>query len=483
MRLQTRLSIATASIISLVSVAIGGFAVTTSFDTDVARVDDALSVAAKQVANSRGDAIGSALLAADQSAVGLTVDFISINGDFVHLNPGSADIAEKPSAAILAAAETRAVTINAVNKTSGDGKMLVDADPYRLRAVSLPDKEYVILAASLTAQIQSRDANIRLLIWFVLGSVLFGAIAITFFIRRDVRKISKLVDAAGDIAEGHDDVVLPTGQGQSEVDRLARALRHMVDSLQHSVEVERDAQLNMQRFLGDASHELRTPLTVIKGYVELLQKNPGAGVEQSTRAYDRMLSEANRMDDLIRDLLLLAELGEAKTETRIMNELSVIDFSGLVNLSIDDLRILQPNRPIVVAVEPGIEVLGARDLLMQVLANLTSNIRRHTAEGDSLRVSLRREVAELAEGETSNSNAEFAVLTFDDGGKGLPEEFYTGGIGHFQRFDNSRSRESGGSGLGMSILAAIVRRHGGTVKLEKSDLGGLRTQIRLPIAK
>jgi len=483
MRLQTRLSIATASIISLVSVAIGGFAVTTSFDSDVARVDDSLASAARIVTHSNGDAISSALLAADQSSMSLTVDFLSINGDLVHLTPGSVDISSAPSLETLKAANNNAISLTSVSRMASHGKWVSDADSYRLRTVALPDNEFLLFAISLSAQIQSRDANIRLLIWFVLGSVLFGAIAITFFIRRDVRKISKLVDAAGDIAAGHDDVVLPAGQGQSEVDRLARALRHMVDSLQHSVEVERDAQLNMQRFLGDASHELRTPLTVIKGYVELLQKNPGAGVEQSTRAYDRMLSEANRMDDLIRDLLLLAELGEAKTETRIMNELSVIDFSGLVNVAIDDLRILQPNRPIVVAVEPGIVVLGARDLLMQVLANLTSNIRRHTAEGDSLRVSLRSEVAALAEGEPAHHNDEFAVLTFDDGGKGLPEEFYTGGIGHFQRFDNSRSRESGGSGLGMSILAAIVRRHGGTVKLEKSDLGGLRTQIRLPIAK
>ncbi len=460
MRLQTRLSIATASIISLVSVAIGGFAVSTSFDSDVARVDDALAIAANQVRHAHGDAIGSALLAADQSPISLTVDFLSLNNDLLALSPGNLEINTQPSVSVLKNGDSRAVTVTS------------DAsDTYRLRTVALPDNEYLIFATSLSAQIQSRDANIRLLLWFILGSVIFGAAAITLFIRRDVRKISRLVDAASLIAQGDTDVVLPAGLGKSEVDRLASALRNMVDSLQRAIEVERKTQQNMQTFLGDASHELRTPLTVIKGYVELLQKNPDAGAEQTERAFERMLSEANRMDALIRDLLLLAELGEAKTETKMMSELSVIDLSALVGTAVDDLRILQPTRPVAVSIEAGIDILGARELILQVLANLTANIRRHTLASDSLRVSLRAE------------DGAVAVLSFDDSGRGLPEEFYSAGISHFKRFDNSRSRESGGSGLGMSILAAIVQKHGGTVTLEKSDLGGLRTEIRLPLAR
>ena len=460
MKMQTRLSIATATIISLVSVAIGGFAVSTSFDSEIARVDDALAVAANQAANTTGDPISSALLAADTAAISLNVSFLNLNGDLVSLNPGSVEISATPSIAVLDSATEQGITLY-------EGA----SSTYRLRTVALPDNEYLILATSLDSQIENRDANIRLLIWFVLGSIIFGAAAIAMFIRRDVRKISRLVDAAGLIAAGETDVPLPVSNGQSEVDRLARALSDMVEALQNSIDLERDTQQNMQTFLGDASHELRTPLTVIKGYVELLQKNPDAGAEQTARAYERMLAEANRMDALVKDLLLLAELGETKTDTKIMSELSVIDLSALVGTAVDDLRILQPTRPVVVSIEPNVMILGARDLILQVLANLTSNIRRHTLVTDSLRVSLR------------NEDDLFAVLSFDDGGRGLPEEFYAAGINHFQRFDNSRSRESGGSGLGMSILAAIVRKHGGEVQLSKSDLGGLRTEIRLPLAR
>ena len=460
MKLQTRLSIATATIISLVSVAIGGFAVSTSYASDIARVDDALFVAANQAEKTTGDPISSALLAADTAAISLNVSFLTLNGDLLALNPGSVEITETPEFSVLDSATDQSITIFEGGTAT-----------YRLRTVALPDSEYLLFATSLESQIASRDGNIRLLLWFVFGSIAFGAAAIAMFIRRDVRKISRLVDAAGLIADGETNVPLPLSNGQSEVDRLARALNHMVDSLQNSITLERDTQQNMQTFLGDASHELRTPLTVIKGYIELLQKNPDAGAEQTTRAYERMLSEANRMDALIKDLLLLAELGETKTDTKIMSELSVIDLSAVVGTAVDDLRILQPTRPVVVSIEPNVMVLGARDLVLQVLANLTSNIRRHTLVTDSLRVSLRSE------------DDLFAVLSFDDGGRGLPEEFYAAGINHFQRFDNSRSRESGGSGLGMSILAAIVRKHGGEVKLEKSDLGGLRTEIRLPLAR
>ena len=460
MKLQTRLSIATATIISLVSVAIGGFAVSTSYASDIARVDDALSVAANQAEKTTGDPISSALLAADTAAISLNVSFLTLNGDLLALNPGSVEITETPEFSVLDSATEQSITVVEGGTAT-----------YRLRTVALPDSEYLLFATSLESQIASRDGNIRLLLWFVFGSIAFGAAAIVMFIRRDVRKISRLVDAAGLIADGETNVPLPVSNGQSEVDRLARALSHMVDSLQNSIALERDTQQNMQTFLGDASHELRTPLTVIKGYIELLQKNPDAGAEQTTRAYERMLSEANRMDALIKDLLLLAELGETKTDTKIMSELSVIDLSAVVGTAVDDLRILQPTRPVVVSIEPNVMVLGARDLVLQVLANLTSNIRRHTLITDSLRVSLRSE------------DDLFAVLSFDDGGRGLPEEFYAAGINHFQRFDNSRSRESGGSGLGMSILAAIVRKHGGEVKLEKSDLGGLRTEIRLPLAR
>jgi len=117
----------------MVSVAIGGFAVSTSFDSDVARVDDALAVAANQVSRTNGDPIGSALLAAEQSAVSLTVDFLTLNGDFLSLNPGGVDLNSTPSKVLLNSAIAQAVTVY-------EGA----SSTYRLRVVALPDEEWLL---------------------------------------------------------------------------------------------------------------------------------------------------------------------------------------------------------------------------------------------------------------------------------------------------------------------------------------------------
>ena len=149
MKLQTRLSIATATIISLVSVAIGGFAVSTSFASDIARVDDALSVAANQAEKTTGDPISSALLAADTAAISLNVSFLTLNGDLLALNPGSVEITETPEFSVLDSATEQSITVVEGGTAT-----------YRLRTVALPNSEYLLFATSLESQIASRDANI-----------------------------------------------------------------------------------------------------------------------------------------------------------------------------------------------------------------------------------------------------------------------------------------------------------------------------------
>jgi signal transduction histidine kinase len=115
-------------------------------------------------------------------------------------------------------------------------------------------------------------------------------------------------------------------------------------------------------------------------------------------------------------------------------------------------------------------VQGREDLLRQLLANLLGNIARHTSSTDAVRVRL--------VGAVEGSKA-MVKLTIEDGGPGLPEVAYESEMDAFKRFDPSRSRENGGSGLGMSIIAGIVRSHLGSLKLSKSELGGLRTEIVL----
>jgi signal transduction histidine kinase len=168
------------------------------------------------------------------------------------------------------------------------------------------------------------------------------------------------------------------------------------------------------------------------------------------------------MESLINDLLLLAELGETSGYP-----FEVVDLSVVLQNSVNDLALLQPQRIINKAIKSGIRINASSELIHQLIANITSNIRRHTPENAQVEISLK-------------DSEEGAEIIFDDAGPGLPESAYKASSQHFQRFDKSRDRQTGGSGLGMSIAFAIVKQHHGSMTLEKSPLGGLRTVIRLP---
>jgi two-component system OmpR family sensor kinase len=171
------------------------------------------------------------------------------------------------------------------------------------------------------------------------------------------------------------------------------------------------------------------------------------------------------MQALINDLLLIAELED---QTPIAPE--IINFSREVARLSNDLKTLQPMRPIETRIEPGILVNISHNYAQQMLANIFANLRRHTPESSEAIISL-----------TTAGNK--AVLIISDAGPGLPDEVYKSGIQYFQRFDRSRSRESGGSGLGMTIMKRIIENAGGSIELRKSQFGGLEIEINLPISR
>jgi K+-sensing histidine kinase KdpD len=225
---------------------------------------------------------------------------------------------------------------------------------------------------------------------------------------------------------------------------------------------DEDALGRMQAFLGDASHELRTPLTVIKGYVEMLSKGLMSEEADKDRAFARVNSEIGRMETLIHDLLLLAELGESA-----QRESEAIDISELVKSHGEDFATLNPSRKVAISVEGGIFVDGVLDYFSRFIQNALNNISRHTADAVPVSISLKKV-------------GKRAILSIEDGGTGLPESAYREKIQSLNRFDKSRSRESGGSGLGMSIMAAVIAKSDGELSLRKSELGGLAVVADLP---
>ncbi len=409
MKLQTRLTALVSAIIILISAAIGLFAISITENNEVGRVDSILASAVNQLVDTQDDPLSLALLLADQSDLKFTVSYISAAREITALNQSSGDLDGVPTDQDLSAARAEGLTldIDGVN---------------RIRAIALPDDEFLVLSVSLADIKTAKSQNIRYLFLFTLAMVLLGTAVSNYLFRRD------------------------------------NELNEVVNSLQKN-------QDSMREFLGDASHELRTPLTVIKGYVELLSKNQISDLTKTAEYYERVGHEIERMQSLINDLLLIAELED---QTPIAPE--IINFSREVAHLSSDLKTLQPMRPIETRIEPGILINISHNYAQQMLANIFANLRRHTPEDSQVLIVLA----------TAGNKA---VLTISDAGPGLPEEVYKSGIQYFQRFDRSRSRESGGSGLGMTIMKRIIENASGAIELGKSEFGGLKIEINLPSSR
>ena len=409
MKLQTRLTALVSAIIILISAAIGLFAISITENNEVGRVDSILASAVNQLVDTQDDPLSLALLLADQSDLKFTVSYISAAREITSLNQSSGDLQSVPSDQDLseATAEGMTLEIDGIN---------------RIRAIALPDDEFLVLSVSLADIKTAKSQNIRYLFLFTLAMVLLGTAVSNYLFRRD------------------------------------NELNEVVNSLQKN-------QDSMREFLGDASHELRTPLTVIKGYVELLSKNQISDLTKTAEYYERVGHEIERMQSLINDLLLIAELED---QTPIAPE--IINFSREVAHLSNDLKTLQPMRPIETRIEPGILINISHNYAQQMLANIFANLRRHTPEDSQVLIVLA----------TAGNKA---VLIISDAGPGLPEEVYKSGIQYFQRFDRSRSRESGGSGLGMTIMKRIIENASGAIELGKSEFGGLKIEINLPISR
>jgi signal transduction histidine kinase len=449
MKLRTRLLLLTGSITMVTTFAVGTIGADLAFRSELNRADASIASVfnASQVAGK--DPIAAAVEDAMLRTVQVTVALLDNQNEVVTLQGDDALISTSPPAAELVLAEKRAVTIDAWHD-------------YRLRSVSIDNGSHILVAVDISAIQAARDANLALMFSIGLGAMAISLALLWIVIRLDLRIVERLALAAKRISAGEQGVSLPRVKGKSEVASLAKSLGEMIRSLGQALEKEKSTQRAMQSFMGDASHELRTPLTVIKGYAELLASQ-GAKKEFRDKAIPRVRLEVERMEQLINDLLFLAELGETKERDQ-----SEVNLSDMVDRAVNDLVALDAKRKISFEVAPDVTVIGSEEHLQQLVNNIFSNIRRHTPKTAEVRVELK-------------SASKKATLVVEDGGPGLSEDAYRRGIESFERFDAFASRQNGGSGLGMTIMRTIVRNHEGKIKLSQSRaLGGLRTEIQLP---
>jgi two-component system OmpR family sensor kinase len=215
-----------------------------------------------------------------------------------------------------------------------------------------------------------------------------------------------------------------------------------------------ESESKLRRFVADASHELRTPLTAIRGFAELHRQGAVVGEEKTKELINRIEGESIRMSSLVEDLLLLARLDQSR-----QLDSEPVDLNTLITEVVASAKAAGPNHPInLILPQEEIFVLGDSRRIHQVVANLLANARAHTPAGTNITVSAKQDLTQT-------------IIEVSDDGPGLAKADQERIFERFYRADPARVRSSGeGSGLGLSIVDAVMRAHGGYVSV-KSELG------------
>ncbi|WP_068619875.1 sensor histidine kinase [Paenibacillus tuaregi] len=311
-----------------------------------------------------------------------------------------------------------------------------------------------------------KEQLLQQLLIFVVLSCLALAGGILLYIpvlRRTLVPLSRMVEVvqqtdAGNLAER-----LPVSQGQVEIDRLSRSFNGMLERLEHSFEAERESKELMRQFIADASHELRTPLTSIHGFLEVLLRGAADNPEKLHAALTSMHGESRRINKLVEDLLLLTKLDQAP-----QLQSGPLRLDALLREMQPQLLMLAGNRTVRLDVTADVTVCADPDKMKQVVLNLFHNAVQHTLEdGGLITLSL-------------HASKEQVDMRIQDNGSGIDPQHLLHIFDRFYRSESSRTRKSGGAGLGLSITKSIVEAHHGTIRAESTPGEGTCFHITLP---
>ncbi|MFE9102645.1 sensor histidine kinase [Actinomadura geliboluensis] len=320
----------------------------------------------------------------------------------------------------------------------------------------------------------------------IVGLLVLGVLVAlgVWVVRASLRPLAAVEETAGAIAAGDLSRRVPQADPRTEMGRLGRSLNTMLGQIEaafgaraeseaaarRSEETALRSEERMRRFIADASHELRTPLTAIRGFAEFYRQGAARSPAELDRLIGRIEETASRMGLLVEDLLLLARLDRQRPIER-----RPVDLLAVAADSVQEARVLAPERKIDLSVEGGLayQVRGDEPRLRQVLGNLLSNAIAHTPEGTPVDV-------RLLPGTLRGGPA--AVIAVADQGPGLSAEQAERVFERFYRADEARSRDYGGAGLGLAIVAALVAAHEGIVEADSTPGGGATFRVVLPLA-
>jgi two-component system OmpR family sensor kinase len=393
-----------------------------------------------------------------------------------------------------------------------------------------------MIAVPLTTVTQTLATYLGIYSILSVITVVLGAIAIRLLVTLAFRSLTQVENTAMEIAAGDFGQRMTDIAPGTEVGRLKTAINAMLGRIDAAL-AQRDATVRqMRRFVGDASHELRTPLVTVRGYAELYRMGAIRTDQDVAQSMERIEKEAMRMGLLVEDLLALARLDERRDI-----EFAPVDLRPLARDAALDVRAASPQRPVAVIdttiVEPTERpapqtetntletpkrprsafsragsillrrrprdargtaptteqivigpldlgpsssapvalppiVLGEENRIRQVITNLIGNARRFTAEDSPIELRIGVDAA-----------AQSGWIEIVDHGEGVPDQIKDKIFQRFWRADTSRTRETGGSGLGLSIVASIVESLHGSVRVMDTPGGGATFRVGFPLAR
>lgn len=362
-----------------------------------------------------------------------------------------------PSGKLIAGSDTRSGQI----ADSGTGPATSSVPPKGGDAVVViqqatsPQGPVTLVAASPLDQVRhSIDALVRIL-WFALPALVAAVGVIAWFlVGRALKPVDSIRRKVEEISHTTLDRRLETPRRTDEIARLAHTMNDMLDRLETS-------SIRQRQFVSDASHELRSPITTIRAAVEVALRYPDRADWATVGT--RVLTEDSRLDQIVTELLELA-----RAEERVTASVDrAVELSDLLLSEAERVRIDGRIDVDTANVSAG-QVRGNATQLQRMIGNLLGNAARHASS--------RVEVA-LHDGDTR------VDLVVDDDGPGVPVADRDRIFDRFVRLDESREHDGAGIGLGLAMVQAIVSRHGGTVCVRDSHLGGASFVVSLPSAE
>lgn len=350
---------------------------------------------------------------------------------------------------------------------------------YRVVGATTTDGDLVVTGLSLEQTLSTVEDYVAAQALIAALGILFAALAAGVLVRSELRPLDRVAATAGRVSE------VPLHEGEvavlervpdedtdpaTEVGQVGLALNRLLGHVEGALAARHESETHVRQFVADASHELRTPLASIRGYAELVRRMPEELPPDAVHALERVESESRRMTALVEDMLLLARLDAGRPLDQVR-----VDVTALALDAVADAHAAGPEHVWRLELPdpedddlPETVVVGDEHRLRQVLVNLLANARVHTPPGTTVVTSVTCDDGNV-------------VLQVGDDGPGIPEDLRHRLFQRFTRGDAARTPGSGSSGLGLAIVDAVVRAHGG--RIDVGPAPGATFTVTLPAAR